>query len=165
MFVFNVSPIWGAVLIVVATVLVYVIARLTWGPLGEPGLPAAFAFALTLLGVFIFSISPLSVVTTSNPHEKPWNTFQSQVDKEELNKTIAETIGSDKVAISVDEKKNIIGEKKNIIGDMADGDIFEFTAIDEGLTQHGSFYFTEDSLEIVLQGEQTDVQEFSVSTK
>lgn len=158
MFIFNVFPIWGALLIVVVSGIVYLIARWTGGPLGEPEVPALFAAALTLLGVFIFSMSPLSAVTTSSPHGKPWNTMQSEVNKEELNKVIAETVGSDKVAVSVHESKNAIG-------DMADGDIFEFTAIDEGLTQHGSFYFTEDSLEIVLQDEQTDVQEFSVSTK
>ena len=158
MFIFNVFPIWGALLILVVSGIVYLIARWVEGPLGEPGLPAIFAAALTLFGVFIFSMSPLSAVNTSSPHGKPWNTVQSEVNKEELNKTIAETIGSDKVAIFVDESENVIGN-------MADGDIFEFTAIDEGVTQHGSFYFTEDSLEIVLQDEQTDVQEFSVSTK
>lgn len=158
MFIVNVFPVWGVLLIVVVSGIVYLIARWAGGPYGEPGLPAISATALSYLGVFIFSLSPLSAVTTSSPHGGPWNTVKLEVNKEELNKIIAETVGSDKVAISVDESKDVIG-------DMADGDIFEFTAIDEGLTQHGSFYFTEDSLEIVLQNEQTDVQEFSVSIK
>lgn len=158
MFIFNVFPIWGALLIIVVGVITYLIAIRTGDGFNEPITPTIVAVLTSFLGILLFTLSPLSEVTVSNPQEKPWNTIQSGVNKEELNKIIAKTIDADKAAISVDESKDVIG-------DMADGGIFEFTAIDEGSTQHGSFYFTDDSLEIVLQGEKTDVQEFSIRTK
>lgn len=74
-----------------------------------------------------------------------------------LSDTVDVYIGVDKVSVEVD------GGGSRAVKSLGQGDIFDFTAIDNGSKINGSFYFTDDTMEIIVEDAEQVKQEFSVS--
>lgn len=166
MFIASIFPVWA----IVGTCIVALIAfiGMTWAALADyagvvASVGAGFLSSLVsmALGFLIFAMvaTHFSQQTFSNPHNEPNRTIETKINKEVLNNTIAETIEADKVSIDLNDR-NATRSMRNI----KEGDIFDFKAIDDGSKINGSFYFTEDSLEIIVEDEQQVKQEYSINT-
>ena len=73
----------------------------------------------------------------------------------EVEKTIAEALNIDKAEV---EATNEVGRKAQR------GDMVDFVAVEEGKLIEGKFYFTEETLEILVSGETDIVEHVSIST-
>ena len=166
MFIASIFHVWA----IVATCIVALIAfiGMTWVSLeDEVGVVLSVGAGLLssivsmAIGFLIFAMvaTHYSQQTFSNPHNEPNRTIDTKINKEVLNNTIAETIEADKVSIDLNNRS-----AARIMRDVKEGDIFDFTAIDDGSKINGSFYFTEDSLEIIVENEQQVKQEYSINT-
>lgn len=56
------------------------------------------------------------------------------------------------------------GDNRDFFEDALNGEIFEFTAIDDDSKIDGSFYFTEDAMTIIVEDEKGIKEEYNVST-
>lgn len=115
---------------------------------------------------FIFSLmlgSWMPVTTSySTPYYEPAGISISannkgKADKEEINKFIKEALDVDAVSVKINDER---GSK--IVKDARSGEIFEFTGIDDGSKIDGSFYFTEETMEIIVESEEEIKEQFSV---
>lgn len=165
MFIASVFPNWGFVAAGILAIIVFVVALIIVVRDGEgvlSGIGYGIFSSIVSIGfvilTFLMVLSPFAEQTFSNPHNEPRFSAFVSVNKESLNDTIAETIGADKVSI------NVKSTRSHTVELMKEGDIFDFTAIDEGSKINGSFYFTEDSLEIIVEDEQQVKQEYSINT-
>lgn len=166
MFIASTFPVWA----IVATCIVALIAfiGMTWVALEDDagvvlsvGAGLLSSIVSMAIGFLIFAMiaTDYSQQTFSNPHNEPNRTIDTKINKEVLNNTIAETIEADKVSIDLNDRS-----AARSMSNIKEGDIFDFTAIDDGSKINGSFYFTEDSLEIIVENEQQVKQEYSINT-
>lgn len=163
MFTASVLPFWGLIAIGVLAVIVFVVVFIVSvidgeGILRGIGYSIFSSIGLISFVCLAFLMVPFSKQTFSNPHNKPSFSEFERVNREGLNDTIAETIDADKVSVDVEDTRS------HTVQLMSEGDIFDFTAIDEGAKINGSFYFTEDSLEIIVENSEQVKQEYSINT-
>lgn len=94
--------------------------------------------------------------TYNNPHSvNEEQRSDLKLSTSEVEKTIAEALKIDKAEV---EATNEVGRKAQR------GDMVDFVAVEEGKLIDGKFYFTEDSLEILVSGETDIVEHVSIST-
>ena len=119
---------------------------------------ALFTVAGLWITLMLGSLIP-ATTSYSNPYYEPAGISISakdkgKADKEEINKFIKETLDVDAVSVKINDE---IGSK-----DARSGEIFEFTGIDDGSKIDGSFYFTEKTMEIIVESKEEIKEQFSV---
>lgn len=107
-------------------------------------------------------INPV-VETFDNPYsaneaadDKGMRTNSVNTEIDEVEKKISESLDVDKV--EVDSKAEV---RHNIIN----GDMTDFVAVEDGKIIDGKFYFTENTLEILVSGENDVIEHVSISTE
>lgn len=160
MFIAETFPLWGILVAGVVFVIVLVFSSRSIYDTYAFSVLVAFAysqlFSLFLIGAVLY-FPALGEKTFSNPAQRPPLSIKTFVNKEEMNAKIAETIGIDKVSMKVDDGGSWT------VNSLGQGDIFSFTAIDNGSKINGSFYFNDDTMEIIVEDAEQVKQEFSVS--
>lgn len=159
-------PVWGYIIVAIFTLIIclsitafFLITHwedLFISTLG--GFSIGLLLSFFVLSIFNWTFPSYTEQTFSNPHNQTKLSLFVSLDKDEMNNTIAETIEADKVVIEPDSNMEVVRDMKN-------GEIFDFVAIDDGSKINGSFYFTEDSLEIIVENEQQVKKEYSINTK
>lgn len=162
MFIASIFPLWAligtSIIVLIFFIVVSCIAiRDNSGVADSIAIGSISSIVFMLIVLFIFAAVPVSQQTFSNPHNEPNLIIYSKINKEVFNNTIAETIGADKVSIDLNDTRSPVRS-------MKEGNIFNFTAFDDGSKINGSFYFTEDSLEIIVENEQQVGQKYSINT-
>lgn len=159
MFIAETFPLWGFLVAGVVAVLIFLIAFLDKEGIVPSILVgvASYLVACVILQIAILAVPVFGEETFSNPAQRPSLSLVASVDKDEMNAKIAETIGVNKVSADVGN-----GDSRTVKS-MGQGDIFDFVAIDNGSKINGSFYFTDDTMEIIVEDAEQVKQEFSVS--
>lgn len=157
MFVVEVTPTWGWIVLAVSAALL-LLCLISSFFFDNSFLAVLYFGSLIALLVFLTSPTP---VEFSNPHKEPSGISifsESEANKAEIGKFIEESIGIEKASVRTNGGDNI-----DFFEDALNGEIFEFTAIDDDSKIDGSFYFTEDTMTIIVEDAEQVKQEFSVS--
>ena len=159
MFIAETFPLWGFLVAGVVAVLLFLIAFVNNEGFGISVFAGfvSYLVACVILQLTILTVPVFGEKTFSNPSQRPSLSTIASVDKDEVNAKIAETIGIDKVSADVGDGDN------RTVKSLGRGDIFDFVAIDDGSKINGSFYFTDDTMEIIVEDAEQVKQEFSVS--
>lgn len=159
MFIAETFPLWGIFVIgavfVVALVFLLKVVKEGYGSFIVALGSSALVFIILLIA--LLAVPGLGEKAFSNPDQRPSLSINAYVNKEEMNAKIAETIGVEKVSADVGDGDSLT------VKSLGQGDIFDFTAIDNGSKINGSFYFTDDTMEIIVEDAEQVKQEFSVS--
>lgn len=122
-------------------------------------LTIGLVIALTGISGLIFTTNTQFKSTTETLNN-PYSVNEEQRSKltlvlDETEKTIAEALEVDKVEVEV---------KNRVDQNAAQGNMVDFVAVEEGKLIDGKFYFTEETLEILVTGESDLVEHISVPT-
>ena len=126
------------------------------------------AYSIIVVLSFVFA-ALLSIVGHGNPvvetFDNPYSANEAADDgrranlvstkTEEVEKKISQSLDVDKVEV---ESKAEVGH--NIIN----GNMTDFVAVEDGKIIDGKFYFTENTLEILVSGENDVIEHVSIST-
>lgn len=118
---------------------------------------SAIVLAVSLPGFCFVMVQDNSIETFNNPYSaSDEQRSELRLDTSEVEKTIAEALNIDKAEV---EAVTEVGRKAR------NGDMVDFTAVEEGKLIEGKFYFTETTLEILVSGETDIIEHVSISTK
>jgi len=159
MFIAEVYPIWGFVIAVVAFFIGFLLSFFfsIYRSFVSSFFNGLMALAVaSVFVVFIVIVAPIENESFTNPNERPSLSMFAYVNKEKMNDTIAESINVEKVSVDMGD-----GDSR-VVKSMGEGDIFDFTGIDNGSKIEGSLYFTDDSVEIIVESKENIKEEFSI---
>lgn len=179
MYEFTSFPLWAFALTVFAVCIVVAVFVLLMLPVSDKlGMIAAPFAALGLMGA-IFGGATISQalwaedVVTDNPStvsylldvESSKNNLLADfnVDSDSLENLISKEINASKVSVDdLDKSKDLFSGHNSFTKKAAAGKLISFTAIKDGSSVMGTFYYKDDSMVIIVNSEVENVDEIVV---